>query len=334
MAKPRPYAVNPGWRLLLRDMGINPANVLRRAELPADLFARDGALLECDEYFKFFRSIEEVANEPAIALRLGAAISVEAFDPPIFAALCSPNLNISLQRIARYKPLIGPMVMHVDVGKTKTAMTIEWPTVKTPAPAVLAHAELAFFVQLARIATRERICPSEVSAQQPAEPAAVFTRFFGVAVKKGKSTRLVFHADDAARPFLTVNEKMWEVFDSDLGHRLSNLDRTATSAERIRAALKEMLPGSAPSIAAVAQRLGITARTLQRRLQDESDSYQNVLKRTRQELASHYLRSTSIPIAEISYLLGYEDPNCFYRAYRAWTGFTPLQARERGGLQR
>lgn len=328
MAKLRPYAVHPGWRLLLRDAGIDPASVLRRAGLPADLFARDRTFLDADDYFRLFRGIEETADEPGIALRLGSAISVEAFDPPIFAAFCSPNLNTALERIARYKALIGPIVLHVDVGRAKTTMTLEWPPA-TRAPAVLVQTELAFFVQLARIATREHVCPQEAASPYEAEPAAAFTRYFGVPVKKAKAARLVFRAEDAARPFLTINEKMWEVFEPELARRLSDLDRTATTADRVRAALLELLPGGAPPMAAVAHKLGTTARTLQRRLQDEDDSYQGVLSRTRQELASHYLQNTDLPPAEISYLLGYENPNCFFRAFRGWTGITPTQARVR-----
>src|SRR5512139_2957351 len=101
MARTRPYAVHTGWRLVLRDAGIDPARVLRRAGLPADLFARDWAFLESDDDFRFWRGIDEEANDPTLALRLGSAISVESFDPPIFAALCSPDLNTALGRIAR-----------------------------------------------------------------------------------------------------------------------------------------------------------------------------------------------------------------------------------------
>jgi len=334
MAKTRPYAILPGWRLLLRDAGINPAGVLRRAGLPADLFARDRALLESEDYFKLFLGIEAEADDPAIALRLGSAVSADVFDPPMFAAFSSSNLNVALERIARYKPLIGPMVLNLAVGKTTTALTIDWPTSTTPVAAVLVQTELAFFVQLARIGTRDRICPLEVGAPQRAEPAAAFTRYFGVPVHKATTARLVFSAQDAATPFLTANEKMWEVFEPELGRRLSDLDRSASTADRVRAALLEMLPGGAPATAAVAERLGTTARTLQRRLHEEDDSYQAVLSRTRHELANHYLHHTVLPAAEISYLLGYEDPNCFFRAFRGWTGVTPLQARKRGAATR
>ncbi|HEX4420058.1 MAG TPA: AraC family transcriptional regulator ligand-binding domain-containing protein [Kofleriaceae bacterium] len=334
MAKIRPYAILPGWRLLLRDAGINPDRVLRRAGLQADLFAGDRALLESEEYFRLFRGIEEESDESAVALRLGAALSADVFDPPFFAAFCSPNLNTALDRVARYKPLIGPMVLDLAVGRTKTAMTIHWPASTEPVPTVLIETELVFFVQLARIGTRARIRPLEVESPHLPTPAAVFTRYFGVPVKQGKITRLVFSAEDAAAPFLTANEKMWKVFEPDLRRRLSDLDRTASAADRVRAALLEMLPGGAPNMADVAKKLGTSARTLQRRLHGEQASYQAVLHRTRCELASHYLNNTELPSAEIAYLLGYEDPNCFFRAFRGWTGINPSLARKthkRGG---
>ena len=331
MAKLRPYVILPGWRLLLRDAGIDPAGVLRRAGLPADLFDRDRALLASEDYFELFRGIEEEADDPAVALRLGSAVSADVFDPPVFAAFSSPNFNVALERIARYKPLIGPMVLNLDVGRTKTAVEIDWPASTKPVPAVLAQTELAFFVQLARIGTRVRIRPLEVVAPRRVEPAAAFTQYFGVPVNEGRTARLVFSAEDAATPFLTANEKMWEVFEPELGRRLSDLDRTASPADRVRAALLEMLPGGAPTAAAVAEKLGTTARTLQRRLHGDAESYQAVLSRTRHELASHYLHNTELSAAEISYLLGYEDPNCFFRAFRGWTGITPAQARLRGG---
>ena len=80
-------------------------------------------------------------------------------------------------------------------------------------------------------------------------------------------------------------------------------------------------------MAAVAGKLGTSSRTLQRRLHEEEHTYQGVLNRTREELARHYLGRTDLPGSEISYLLGYEDPNCFFRAYQDWTGATPAQSR-------
>ena len=88
-----------------------------------------------------------------------------------------------------------------------------------------------------------------------------------------------------------------------------------------------LLPGGSASVEAVSKRLGASVRALQRRLKDEGSTFQDVLNRTREELARHYLRSSRMTAAEISFLLGFEDPNSFFRAFHKWTGSTPEQAR-------
>lgn len=64
-------------------------------------------------------------------------------------------------------------------------------------------------------------------------------------------------------------------------------------------------------------------RTLQRQLKAEGTSFQAVLAYTRESLARHYLRAGDVRTSEIAYLLGYEDTNSFYRAFKTWTGSTP-----------
>jgi AraC-like DNA-binding protein len=78
---------------------------------------------------------------------------------------------------------------------------------------------------------------------------------------------------------------------------------------------------------AVSSRLAVSTRTLQRRLNAENTSFQLLLNRTREQLARHYLKGSTMSGAEISFLLGFEDPNSFFRAFHSWTGETPEQAR-------
>ena len=321
------FTVSPGWHILLVDVGLRPANVLRRAGLPGDLFAREKATLNTDEYFRLWQGMEQEAGDPALPLRLGSAISVEAFDPPIFAALCSPDLNTALGRIARYKRLIMPMTLHLDVARKATTLELEWLDATTNPPRALVAAELVFFVQLARIATRERVVPLQVRAPHLPEPARAYTDYLGVEVRRGPRPRVAFSPADGARPFLTANEGMWEFFEAELRTRLSELDATSSTRERVHGVLLEMLPGGTASMDAVARKLGTSSRTLQRRLQQEGTTFQVVLNGTREELARHYLKRSNMTGAEISFLLGYEDPNSFFRAFHAWTGETPEQAR-------
>lgn len=116
---------------------------------------------------------------------------------------------------------------------------------------------------------------------------------------------------------------MWQAFEPELRQRLSELDAEASFASKVRSALLEMLPSGEKSAEEVARRLAVSKRTLQRRLGDEATSFQVELNQVREGLARHYLANTELPGAQISFLLGFEDPNSFVRAFHAWTGTTP-----------
>ena len=327
MANEKTYFVSPGWKVLLHDLGLNPRAVLRRADLPGDLFVRDKSALSQEQYFRLWQGIDEEADDPSLPLRIAGAVSVEAFDPPIFAALCCQDLNAALARVAHYKRLIAPMALHVDVSDDATTLELEWLDLTTVPPVSLVLTELVFFVQLARIATRVRVCPLEASSPSLPKQRREYTEFLGVPVRQGDRIRLRFASADAARPFLSANETMWAFFETELNRRLSDLTGSATSEDRVHAALLELLPSGEGSIDAVAKKLGTSSRTLQRRLRTEGLGFQTVLDDTRETLAKHYLRTSALSGAEISFLLGFEDPNSFFRAFNAWTGTTPARAR-------
>jgi AraC-like DNA-binding protein len=78
----------------------------------------------------------------------------------------------------------------------------------------------------------------------------------------------------------------------------------------------------------IARELRISARTLQRRLQESGRSFQQVLEEARHELARHYLASSPLELNETAYLLGYEDASSFGRAFRGWEGVPPALWRD------
>ncbi len=133
------FTVNPGMGVLLADMGVSVRNVLRRADLPADLFARGNVGLSTGEYFALWEAMEAEAGDPNLPLRLGEVISMEVFDPPIFVAACSPSLNVAASRIAEYKKLMGPMRLSVVRTSSRTTVEYVWPDGWIP-PSVLAEA--------------------------------------------------------------------------------------------------------------------------------------------------------------------------------------------------
>lgn len=324
---PAQYPLPPAARLLLQDLGLSIDNILKRAGLPGDLFARVRVSLPGDEYFRLWQAIADEARDPRLALRIGTGVPVEGFDAPLFAALCSPDLNTALARFAQYKRLVAPLALHVEVTGEGTRLELEWIDKTLAPPAVLVLMELVFFVEFARIATRSRIRPLSVHSPHLPEDAAAFSEFFGVPVVVASPPALLFAGADATRPFLTANEQMWQEFEPSLKRRLSELERSALTSERVQAALLELLPSGAASVEAVCKKLGTSARTLQRRLHEEGETFQTILNRTREALARHYLKRPELTATEISFLLGYEDPSSFFRAFNAWTGMTPEQAR-------
>ena len=317
------FSVQMSWKLLILDMGFNPADVLAFARLPGDLFARKDATLSPEEYFNLWRGLEQVAGADELPLKLGQVISAEAFDPALFACLCSPDLNTALQRLAQYKRLVGPLTMEVNISNTETKVTLACYGNTQAIPRSLSAAELVFFTQLARLATRERIVPLAASTPDLPGHGDLYEAFFGCPLKQSDAIRISFSVQDAKRPFLTDNLAMWQAFEPGLRKRLSALDKQATTSDRVRGVLLEMLPAGMSSIDAVAQRLALSKRSLQRHLGDEAVSFQDVLNTVRQELAQHYLINSTISPGEISWLLGFQESNSFIRAFRSWTGKTP-----------
>lgn len=326
MAGSATFPIDPAWRLLLKDLGIRADRLLRRAGLPDDLFSRSDRGLTTREYFGLWHSLDVEADDPLLPLRLVNTLQAEAFVPPIFAALCSANMAQAAQRLATYKKLIAPMRLDVSVGRQgDLALSPQWIEANDDVPFVLVATELAFLIRLARLATREPITALRVVLPHlpAAAQVAAYTEFFGIAVRKGSVSSLTMSANDANRPFLTQNDAMWRVFEPELRRRLGELDAAASHAQRVRAALLELLPSGQSSIEDVARRLFVSTRTLQRRLGAEDESFRAIVNRTREDLARHYLTRTGLSATEIGFLLGFEDPNSFFRAFQDWTGETP-----------
>lgn len=323
------FTVDFSWELLLRDLGILPGDLLRQARLPLDLFSHASPKLTSEEYFRLWDSLETLLDDPFVPLRLVQSFSVEAFSPPLFAAFCSPDLMTALNRLSIYKPLICPMMLDIvadDQGVSARFHSLDG----TPIPASFAANELVFLTWLARTALRDdNVRPLEVELIDPPQEIRAYRAYFGTTPRKGRQNAIRFSRHDALRPFLSVNDGMFEIFEPELRSRLDALRGNQSFAVRVRACLVESLAAGRSSMGDVAATLAVSTRTLQRRLKDEGTSFQQVLADLRSELAHSYLRHSRLSSAEISFLLGYDDPNSFIRAFHAWTGMSPEVARAR-----
>ncbi|GAA0782979.1 AraC family transcriptional regulator [Roseibium denhamense] len=321
------FTVDIGWVGLLESVGIGPQDLLRHAALPLDLFSQRTPELDAEAYFRLCNSMEALSGDPVFPLTLGQSLSPEIFSPPLFAAYCSPNLKTALERLQVYKPIIGPMVLDLISGSTELAVGIKAQGVPD-LPANLILFEAVFLVHIARTATRRKIVPLKVKLREVPKELAAYRSFFGVPFKTADRDEVVFRSEDLHLPFLSVNDAMFDIFEPILRQRLSDLAQAASLTDRVRACLTEMLASGIAGVGDVAERLAVSPRTLQRKLAQEGTSFQQLLNEVREQAARTYLQKTRYSNAEIAFLLGYDDPNSFIRAYHNWTGVTPETSRQ------
>lgn len=322
--------VLPMMPMLLNSMGADANAVLRRSGLRRDLFSHPPEALTPSEYFALWTAIdtevESIGNGP-LPIRMTEQVSVEYFDPMIFAFLNSPNVKAGINRTAQYKQATSVSRLRVIDTPTGIALEYWWPA-PFNAPASLSLAGQVYGVWLTRLATKVHVHPARVVSPDLPHDMDAYAEFFGVPITLGPVHRMEFTSIDAHRPLLTANDAMWQSFEPALRKRLNTIEHGATTQEKVQAALVELLPAGEDSIRAVARELAVSTRTLQRLLQAESTSFQATLSAARERLALHYIEQGHLTNGEIAFLLGYRDARSFNRAFRTWTGMSPRQARQ------
>ncbi len=152
---------------------------------------------------------------------------------------------------------------------------------------------------------------------------------FGCEVRFGApANRMLLSAANLAMTLPTSHPELGEMQEHLLDDQLDQLGQTTTST-LVCAEIARRLPHGEPRRQDVASGLGLAERTLQRRLQEESVSFQALLDRTRRELAQQYLAQERHTLTDVADLLGFVDSSNFFRACKRWFGLPPAQYRTR-----
>lgn len=313
----------------LAQHGVPVAATLGRAGLAADLFDQPRVLVATEELFAFWKSVGELAPDPAIGLALSTVDGTQQFDPLVLAALSSENLGAAIERAARYKQITCPEEIRSRVEDTEWHVEFRWTEADTLEPEVLTDLCFAWLVNIARQGTGTRLAPLRLNLVRRRSYTAALETHFGCPVRYGTATNaLVFRSSDATRTFVTHNSELLALLAPQLDAELKQLRSQQSFSERVHAAIQQKMAGRRPKIDEIARSLHLSARTLQRRLQDDGSSYQKALEQARHQMARLYLRHSRLELGETAYLLGYEDVNSFVRAFRTWEGVPPAHWRE------
>jgi len=317
----------------LEEHAIPPPAVLRRAGLPAGFFRQESVLATTAELFALWRAVGETSGDPAIGLKLGSEERVERFNPTAIAAVCSRSFRDALERMARYKRLTCPEEIRVHASGGEASVEFAFTQATEDEPEVLVDLCLAWILSIGRRGTDDRIRPLGAELVRPARNRELFESHFGCRVRFGRARNaLVFRDGDLDLPFVTYNLDLLSAVQGRLESELEARSAPPELREQVKETLKRSLAGKRPTLGDVAREMCVSARTLQRRLTDAGSTFQEVVEETRHELARHYLGQSAIELNEAAYLLGYEDANSFFRAFRAWEGTSPGQYRSALGV--
>jgi len=116
-------------------------------------------------------------------------------------------------------------------------------------------------------------------------------------------------------------------FDTHLEAELSDLEDEYSLDRQVRLQVSQALSEGVPMLSDVARRLGMSGRTLQRRLSDEGYSYQTLVDESRRQLAKHLLQQTDFSLVDVAFMTGFSEQSAFTRAFKRWAGQTPRSFR-------
>lgn len=313
----------------LKEQGVSVPSVLRSAGLPRDLFDQTRVLVSTDELFALWHAIEVVSSDPLIGIKLGVETKTERFHPMALAALSTQNLVTATEHLARYKKLTAPEEILGKLSKEEFRIGFRWLLAVEAEPQVLTDYCFSWMISLARQGAGMQINPLRVEYVQQRSNLRVLERSFACKVTGGTSRNtIIFRASDATAPFVTRNVELLDLLAPQFEEQLRQYKEEDSFTELVRRAIQDRLTGHRPSIDVISHALHMSPRTLQRRLQESGSSFQRVLDEARHLMARYYLSNSVLELNEAAYLLGFEDPNSFGRAFRAWEGVPPSDWRE------
>lgn len=210
-----------------------------------------------------------------------------------------------------------PESLRITEEGENCTIELDWLYPDQTGPPMLVGITLAFLLELGRRGTVQPLRAKFVEFTHAMGDVQALETYFGCHIRIGaKCNKLTLHRGDLDLLFVSYNEELLEILSPALDKSLDEQQRSISIAEMVKWMMKRSLIGGRPNIQTVASKFGMSYRTLQRRLTKEGTNFQHLLAQVRHELVRKYLANPSFDIKEVAFMIGYEDQNSFYRAFR------------------
>jgi AraC-like DNA-binding protein len=272
----------------------------------------------------------ELTRDANLGLHLAQDIrETTSFDAGVLLMMASPSLGVSLERMARYQEYWADGARFGLVPR-RGGVAVRY-QLQEPISEYQRHSDecaMAEIVLGARRLTGQELVPVAVHFRHP-EPADTreHSALFRAPLRFAARHCEVEFTDAAlATPLPNANETYRAFFQQHVERALARLPGKSGVASDVRAAARAALASGDCTLAGTARALGVSVRTMQRRLRADGTSFGALVDALRRELASEYL-AQHVPVQQIAWLLGYGEASAFHHAFKRWTGMTPEQAR-------
>lgn len=312
--------------LVASRAGLSPQAILEEVGVDERLLAdRDGRLP-----FEQHRRIGEAVLARLPGERVVAMVA-EIVTPAALGVVGrvmqnSATFRDALDVFVRYQRLVveGTQISLEPDGGEGVLVARVPPTIDALRHPVLAI--FAMWLSLGRTLTETTWAPVAVTFALPPQPgeADALANVYGVRPRFGAERHSMrFDGATLALPIVGARPDRAVMLRAYVDSLMEDLGLAVGVTEVVCRQLITRLPHGDASQVAIARALGMSARTLSRRLQAEGTTLGELLERVRRELAQRYLRDESLAIYEVALLLGYSEPSTFFRAFKRWTGETP-----------
>jgi AraC-like DNA-binding protein len=306
--------------------GCNGAAILAEAGFdPGDL---EGPTARCPlvNNGRLWQLAVAATGDPAFGLKVASHIKHTTFHALSYALSASSTLKEAFERVRRLGQVGSDAVIY-DLVKCGS----EYRFVIT-AIAALPHESMDALVsahlRMCRSLAGRDFSPRLVELRRPRpEKVDDFERLLRAPLRfSAPQNLMVFDAESIERRLDSANPELARYNDVIALQHLKGIERDDIQG-RVREVLLHRLEGREPSQEEIAERLHMSARTLQRKLADSGTTYKEILDDTRHALALAYLSAPQHSVNEVTYLLGFSSGSCFTRAFRRWTGQSPTHWR-------
>lgn len=284
-----------------------------------------------EQEYRFHRNLLELTDNPMLGLLLGKSYRLEAYGLLGYAFMSAPTLRQAMIVLRNYGPLTFTLF---DVNfVTEGSKGILRLSPGTPIPPDLetfyVDRDLTAAVNGGRDSLRTPLEPLHIQLMHCGhEQREIYERHFRCPVSfSTESSELQIEAALLDKAMPLGDTETTSSCQQQCRLLLARMSAGSTCVDKVRQIIVAR-PGYFPDIDYVAEKLNVTSRTLRRRLARENSSYQQILSDVRYELAKEFLATSSLPMEEISILLGYSGPGNFSNAFKRWHGSSPRDFRQ------